>query len=508
MARLASFLKSFVATTPAAKNKARLGVTPLEDRALASVSSASVSAGLLTIQTNNASTSVSVRQVGIQVEVKNTASGWTKKFSGVTQIKFVGGMGNDKFVNNIPSMKVEAFGMNGNDYLEGYNGDDSLIGGYGDDTLVGYGGNDKLWGSDGDDRLRGMDGNDNLMGGADNDNLIGGAGADNMWGEDGDDTLVAIDGGFVDFARGDAGRDAVWADSQAAGWDTVSGTATGDRTHYVGSFANGADLSLNGDRIADPAVRTKSDDGKVYKHAYRRYSGNPLFSSVGPKMTDIKQGAVGDCWMLATATGVARDNPIALRQNIVDFGDGTYGVRLGYNFYRVDDDLPAVTASSSALAYAQFGAENSMWVAVLEKAFAHHRTKDGVTNSYQALHFAPADEAFYAFEAKEIGWQTTDEFATGAALASKLIANANNSLTTTFAFHDNGVVGGLPVYAAHAYTVISVTKDSAGNLTQVTLRNPHGKDGKKADSNPNDALVTLSADDLVECAATLAWGRM
>ena len=41
--------------------------------------------------------------------------------------------------------------------------------------------------------------------------------------------------------------------------------------------------------------------------------------------------------------------------------------------YRVDNDL-AVTGSSTTPAYAKLGAQNSMWVAVIEKAFAHYRT--------------------------------------------------------------------------------------------------------------------------------------
>ena len=41
---------------------------------------------------------------------------------------------------------------------------------------------------------------------------------------------------------------------------------------------------------------------------------------------------------------------------VVDFGDGTYGVRLGANFYRVDNDLPVATAGSARTARAATGA--------------------------------------------------------------------------------------------------------------------------------------------------------
>ena len=64
------------------------------------------------------------------------------------------------------------------------------------------------------------------------------------------------------------------------------------------------------------------------------------------------------------------DNPHAIRQHVADFGDGTYGVHLGNNFYRVDNDLPVASASATSPAYAGLGREGSMWAAVIEKAYA------------------------------------------------------------------------------------------------------------------------------------------
>lgn len=183
--------------------KARLSLTALESREMPSVSSVSLSGGILTVRTDNASTSVDVRVDGGGVRVRNTVSGWqTSPYVGVNQVDFIGGSGNDRFVTHLTNTKVRAWGQGGNDYLEGYNNADQLMGGTGNDTLAGYGGNDMIWGEGGDDTLQGMDGSDQLMGGGDNDALYGGTGNDTLWG-----------GAGSDYLRGDAGWDKFYTDT-------------------------------------------------------------------------------------------------------------------------------------------------------------------------------------------------------------------------------------------------------------------------------------------------------
>ena len=99
-------------------------------------------------------------------------------------------------------------------------------------------------------------------------------------------------------------------------------------------------------------------------------------------MTDVVQGNLGDCYFLAGLAAVADDTPHAIRQSVVDFHDGTYGVRFGNNFYRVDSDLPVASSTSRTPSYAKLGANNSMWVAIMEKAFAHYRKG---SNSYASI---------------------------------------------------------------------------------------------------------------------------
>ena len=124
-----------------------------------------------------------------------------------------------------------------------------------------------------------------------------------------------------DYVEGDDGRNILWVDRTGPSTDSVAGVTSNDKVQYVTGFANGADRTLDGDRLADPTV--------MPGHTYKMFSGNPLFSSAGPQASDIRQGALGDCWLMAGLGAIANDDAFALRQNVVDFDDGTYGVRLG-----------------------------------------------------------------------------------------------------------------------------------------------------------------------------------
>lgn len=189
----------------------------LEGRQMMAVAQTGFNGNTLIVRTDNAATSVEVRQVGSDIVIKDLTTGRSSNFaaSRVGTVEFQGGDGNDRFVNFVRNLPVRAFGNGGNDYLEGYDADDYLDGGSGNDTLKGYGGrdtliggsgNDKLYGMDGNDVLRGDSGADRLHGGIGNDFLYGGAGADHLLGEEGDDVLFG-GVGEADRLTGGAGKD-------------------------------------------------------------------------------------------------------------------------------------------------------------------------------------------------------------------------------------------------------------------------------------------------------------
>ena len=130
---------------------------------------------------------------------------------------------------------------------------------------------------------------------------------------------------------------------------------------------------------------------------YRRFEGTPFVQGAADRCcidsNDITQGAIGDCWMLASLGALAVTSPGTVARAIRDNGDGTYDVTLYRKegskdaasftpeIIRVDNLFPAyrwpffMWPGTAAPVYAQIGDTGSdgtaeLWVLVLEKAFA------------------------------------------------------------------------------------------------------------------------------------------
>jgi hypothetical protein len=420
------------------------------------------------------------------------------------------------------------YGYGGNDYMDGLGGNDSMYGGTGNDTMLGYTGIDWIFGQDGNDKLYGEGdkdyiyggngadeikagggddyvngeagndkiwgelGNDTLYGGSGNDELFGGDGADLICAGDGNDTLIGIDNTTSDTLNGDGGYDSFWADQNlvwSGFWPTLVSDTIGDATayenansvHKVMSFANGADRTLNSDNIADP-----TDAG-----IRANFSSKPLFGSMGPHKDDIYQGAEGDCWFMATLSATAKTNPDKIRQRVVSLGDGTYAVKFYEGgspvYYRVDGEL---SVSGSNLVYADKGHDESIWVAIMEKAYTHHRTG---ADTYDSLNGGWMSEAF-----ADIGSSSTELWSVSN--AQDLLNHMNDQLALGKAVTYAALPGAAsPLVGQHAYMVQSVNYGWVFNgsffswqAVSVTLRNPWGTDGGGNDGS-NDGYVTVSA---------------
>jgi len=374
--------------------------------------------------------------------------------SSVASLSFSGYGGNDSFLNDtaIPS------------YANGGAGDDRLTGGEGVDVFYGGMGSDILHGRAGDDWL---------FGEADDDHLYGGSGNDLLYGGADDDTLVSIDNSFGDHLYGQGGFDRFWEDDL---WgllydkDDALPSEIATSRHRVDHFENGADRTLDGDAIDDPAPVPPNAPGVSGSYANLYHGYRPLFASAGPTADDIDQGAVGDCWLMAGMGSAAHTNPEAIYNSVVYLGDGTYGVALRDDgdvphYYRVDADLWTYTSGPSAglPVHAGLGMEGSLWPAIIEKAYVHHRDP---ANLYDYLWNQPGvgagwpDEAFVALNAFDTGRTSFDVYPNGQAIISAI------------AQHDAlGRAVSLSMWS-HAFTVIEVTSP-----TSVHVRNPYGPAG-------------------------------
>lgn len=546
-------------------------IEDLEKREMFAISTIGVYSGALQMWTDNNSTSVTVSQVGSNVHVldSSTNHSWDFALSGISRIDFIGGAGNDTFVNNIPTMHTRAWGQGGNDYLEGYNAVDEFYGGDGNDTLVGYGGNDILdggngndvirggagadqmwgdagddymdggtendmmWGGDGDDTLLGGAGDDQLVGDNGNDHLNGQAGNDKMWGAAGNDTLIAIDNAFNDMVDGGDGNDTLWVDRLQIGsagtlTDTIQNPSSADVVQNVSYFSNGADKTLDGDNIADPSDYITKAHYTNTITADNIHGSNPLFASAGlatidpftgaftphpagPRTTDpVQSPMVGDCFLISSLSSIAAQTPSVITQNVVDFDDGTYGVHLGSKYYRVDNELSTWLSFSGPTAanveYAALGAGNSMWVAVVEKAYASYYSSAGTMQALNAG--GHQEDVFTAFNMRYAGsYQLSTTYGSGYYLANDFANRLAQgfSITTSVMASDG---------SSHAFTVSGLVRNAAGTITAIVLRNPWGYDGLTSfpnyatgngGTNANDGYFSLTPDQLFHSGGWVDW---
>jgi hypothetical protein len=321
---------------------------------------------------------------------------------------------------------------------------------------------------------------------------------------------VGIDDFGFDRLVGGAGKDAFWRDLGTLSSDLVADLSAADVDNGVRAFANpGADRTLDGDSIAGPAFTAGL--------ATASFSANPLFSAFGPRGTDINQGVVSDCKVVAGLAALARDTAgdggWAIRRSMVDFGDGTYGIHLGENFFRVDAVLP-LAPGSTVPNYANLGAGDSIWVSIAEKAIALADPRTPGSPNYADLSSTGADEVFTLFGSATTGVPLIGTtYASAAALGTDIVRRFRSAapqyLTVSLSDSSNGTLGQKFV-VGHAYTVWSLNFNNAGALASVVLRNPWGSDtGNFAvsytDANANDGLVTITVGELFSSVGRLNW---
>lgn len=503
----------------------RPGVTQLEGREVPAIASAQVVNGVLTVQCDNQATIVTVNQAAAGISVRDVSTGRTFAYAAraVNRINVFGGGGDDTITSrgNIGKV-VRAYGLGGNDTLNGGTAREVFYGNGGNDTLLGGDNDDALYGAGGGDKLDAGAGNDVLDGGAGDDWLKGGDGIDTLRGGNGSDTLITLDGILGDVAEGGAGKNIIWRDLINGVTDALTRQTADDTVQSVAAFDNpGAPTSLDGQRIPDPTLLPPTASipgippGSVtdISSTYQTFTGRPLFADQGPTLNDISQGALGDCWLLAGFGSIANSYPDRIRQQVVDFGDGTYGVKFGDNFYRVDNDFPVATAGNIQLNYTAFGVQNSVWVPVMEKAFTYHRVTEGA--------------GFGAYASIEGGF-TYDVFPDFRLESRRSLINLGSTITPQ-QINDivrqivdkgyagtllvNSVASGIPLVTNHQFVITDYVLDPISKqVSDVIVRNPWGVDGPGATPGPDndgdfqDAQITLSIADIQGITGAFEWG--
>jgi hypothetical protein len=429
-----------------------------------------------------------------------------------TLMSLVGGLSVEEFALPAGGVELRVTGTAGGDFVGvsvesgGLRVDDQLNGATG--LFTGTYRSLRVDAGDGNDRvdvneavllpavLHGGAGDDVLTGGSGSDRLYGDDGADALWGAGGDDVLVALGGGTADSANGGAGRDSFWLDAGRAAdalTDVTPDETLSGSMHRVGSFYASAALpktvratakvvALDGADLPDPSV---SDTTFTYK----RFADHPLFSDAGPKGDDVVQGMVGDCYVMAVFLSTADLDPTRIRESVADLGDGTYAVQFGLGrakkYVRVDADLP-VWPDDQSPAYAALGRGGSMWVAVMEKAYAMYRR--GGAGGYAGLDGGWMKETYNLLGSASRTARTNSSDLLIHYIQAELAAGRSVTYATDVAS------AGAPLVGSHAYAVAGVNLDASGNPVSIRLRNPWGVDGAGSDG-ADDGYVTVTAHD-------------
>jgi hypothetical protein len=319
-------------------------------------------------------------------------------------------------------------------------------------------------------------GNDLLSTGANNDDLRAGAG---------NDTIVAL--GTGDKLYAGTGYTNMWSDTLNTYWKST-GTLV---THFFSSFLNTGDMSLDGQSIAEPGTNTQT----TFEGTWKNFSNNPLFSSAGPQLEDINQGACGDCYFMSALGAIANVNPQQIRNNITPLGDGTYAEEFYENgapvFVRVDGQLAVEDNSVFYANTSDTTLTGSIWAPLMEKGWAYvDSIEKGDTPDYGVIDTGGfADPTFDALTGNTaVGTDNVQEDYDSLSMfnnnenyfanwvSSEL--NSGNAVEMAFSNGNSKDEYCIPnvLVNDHMYTVISATTNSSGAIIGFWVHNPWGFD--------------------------------
>lgn len=237
--------------------------------------------------------------------------------------------------------------------------------------------------------------------------------------------------------------------------------------------------------LADPDVVKDQKSGVKDPYEYQKNErGAPLYGPNGIQASDVRQGAIADCYFAAAMAAVASANPEAIDKAIKDNQDGTFTV----TFFEVDwqgnakphkvtvdadlpwnkgADLPAY-AQSTEKVDGKPGME--LWPSILEKAYAQWK------GSYDDIgHGGNSGRVMEALTGKRSKPENTTD---ADPLWEKMLkaTEAKKPMTAGTGAADDARYKDpeAGVYGWHAYTVLAAYEKKEGDQVKryVTMRNP------------------------------------
>ena len=249
-------------------------------------------------------------------------------------------------------------------------------------------------------------------------------------------------------------------------------------------------MEPDGADITDPAEIQSASTRMNFRNV-------PLFTAAGPTQDDVVQGEIGDCWLMAPLAAIAKTDPDYLRQSIVSLGDGTFAVRVGGGYYRVDADL---AMSGGLPTFAGFGNDasgndisasaaptsGSLWVAMIEKAAAY-----SFGGTYEDLDGDFVQHGFGVMGYRAIFDATDDGVDDGNSTLNWIQTQLDAGRAVAFGTEPEILGVSSAVVGQHCYSIDSIITDPVTGTRSIKVRNPWGDDGP-VDNGMGDGYIILS----------------
>ncbi|MDP1825775.1 MAG: C2 family cysteine protease [Archangium sp.] len=256
------------------------------------------------------------------------------------------------------------------------------------------------------------------------------------------------------------------------------------------------DFSTPAPAVRGPALSQPSMPGWVVANAvtYGTGTGDSLYIN-DVEAKDPVQGALGDCYLVATLSAYAQSRPEVLKKAITENADGTFTVRLfkreqvshgprapaSYRFVghevRIDAQLPRYFGVIPVFARGQMPQE--LWAPLIEKAYAQlHGGYDKIEGDFPS-------KVMEALTGEYASTRLNFFFSTDGTFDRIDRALRRNQPVTAATFRPElaGLVPG------HAYTVLSAGEENGQRY--VELRNPWGR-GEPARDGQDDGVFRLT----------------
>ena len=159
--------------------------------------------------------------------------------------------------------------------------------------------------------------------------------------------------------------------------DVVNGNAA--NAHYLGQPLGNLAAGSSNAKLEDLIDKWfyGTDLPATGGYSYDTGTAGALYGSSGPSHADEEQGNLGDCYLISSLGSIADSSQAAIKNMIIDNGDGTWTVRFYSNgtadYVTVNSQLPV--DSKGNLIFDGYGTSptsksNVLWLELLEKAYA------------------------------------------------------------------------------------------------------------------------------------------